>query len=283
MSGYGLLTIRRSGKSALRARDAFPILLRNARRGLAKPSSHGDYLAMDLEPVSVDAPIRGRIGLDRNAQEIGALLMEFDRSQAEMLARREEYSPENFLKLIELADRAAQPLGDFLLDVAKRVNFSFVDYRSALFKALGYSSPGYIFHPLPLDDGRVAIVAIGSGFDGSGDPALKSRRQETGMDRLLKIGEALSQETLPIDYHGQLGYFTECLLGGVHGVSIEDLLQGHNFDGAASHELVERIAKVVHEERSYFLEATSLNQATYAARFGQPDGIRRLFKPGALD
>ena len=48
LSGHGLLAERREGRSKLVAREAFPIVIGNAKRGLAKPSSHGHYLAMDL-------------------------------------------------------------------------------------------------------------------------------------------------------------------------------------------------------------------------------------------
>ena len=57
LSGYGLLAERRGGGSKLIARDAFAVRLSNARRGFAKPSSHGHYLAMDLEPMRRGEPI----------------------------------------------------------------------------------------------------------------------------------------------------------------------------------------------------------------------------------
>lgn len=57
LSGYGLLSERRNGASRLIALDAFPVRLHNARRGLAKPTGHGRYLAMDLEPIDPAAPI----------------------------------------------------------------------------------------------------------------------------------------------------------------------------------------------------------------------------------
>src|SRR5260370_17493770 len=57
LSGYGLLAERRGGKSRLVARDVERVSIRNARRGLAKPSSHGSYLAMDIEPLERSAAI----------------------------------------------------------------------------------------------------------------------------------------------------------------------------------------------------------------------------------
>jgi len=243
-------------------------MLTNARRGLAKPSSHGEYLAMDLEPIHRDRPITAKVGLFRSNGEIGALGLLFGREQAESMASREEYSPSRFLQLLEICDRAGKPLGEFLLGIAQRVRFDLLAYRTELFEMLGYSSPGYMFHPLPLDDGRVAIVAIGSGFEGSGDPALRSRRQESGMDKLLRLPEALALRTLPIDYQGQLGYFLECILGGLHGMWIGDLLAGLEIEHQAIRDFVCELAKAFTLERDHFMSATSLTSARYRERFG---------------
>jgi hypothetical protein len=79
LSGHGLLTVRRGGKSRLVARQAFPILIRNARRGLAKPTAHGRYLAMDLEPIDPSRPILARAALGPARGEIGALGLVFER------------------------------------------------------------------------------------------------------------------------------------------------------------------------------------------------------------
>ena len=88
LSGYGMLAHRRGGGSKLVARDAFPVMLQNARRGLAKPSSHGSYLAMDLEPADPNQPIVADVG-HNHEDGIGALGLVFDRQWAERLARRE--------------------------------------------------------------------------------------------------------------------------------------------------------------------------------------------------
>src|SRR5689334_16480617 len=106
LSGHGLLTVRRNGKSRLVALDAFPLALRNARRGLAKPTQHGRYLAMDLEPDDAAAPIQARAVSSPEQGEIGALGLVFERRWAQRLALREEYDPAKFLELIAMADRA---------------------------------------------------------------------------------------------------------------------------------------------------------------------------------
>src|ERR1700735_685234 len=128
LSAYGMLAERRGGKSRLVARDAFPVRLLNARRGLAKPSSHGHYLAMDLEPIDATIPMSARAAVGATAV-IGALGLVFDREWAPLISRREEYDEHKFVELIGLADRAGLPLGGFLHEIARRPNWDLLDYR----------------------------------------------------------------------------------------------------------------------------------------------------------
>jgi len=266
LSGYGMLAHRRGGGSKLVARDAFPVMLHNARRGLAKPSSHGRYLAMDLEPSDPNQPIVADAACDGDGG-IGALGLVFDRKWAERLARREEYEPSKFLELLDLADHAHKPLGEFLLQIAEQTRFNLLAYRCALREMLNYTSHGYIFHPVPFRDGRVAIAAIGSGFEGSGDPAVQSKRSEFGMDRLLGLDEALKLSTLALDIDGQVGYFVECVLGGLHGLAIGDLVEGMSVADGFGADLIRRLASTVPLERELFLQATSLDEDGYRKNF----------------
>jgi hypothetical protein len=278
LSGYGLLAHRRGGGSKLIARDAFPVFLGNARRGLAKPSSHGSYLAMDLEPIATGQPITADTS-GNDYDGIGALGLIFDRQWAERLARREEYDAGKFLELIEFADRARKPLGEFLLQIAERTCFNLLAYRCALREMINYTSHGYIFHPVPFRDGRVAIVAIGSGFEGSGDPAVRSKRNEFGMDRLLDLDGALKTTTLALDQEGQVGYFVECILGGLHGLGVDDLVSGLPLTGASGIDFAQRMAGAVPLERELFLQATSLDESRYRKSFpGMPaQALQSLF------
>ncbi len=273
LSGYGLLAERRGGSSRLVASEAFPIRLRNARRGLAKPSSHGHYLAMDLEPIERGEPISAAVAdgrEDRPAAGVGAVGLVFERRWAALIARREEYDSDRFVDLIARADAAGADLGSFLLEIARRTGFDLLSYRRALFQMTGYTSPGYIFHPVPLDDGRVAIAAIGSGFEGSGDDAVQSKRNELGMDRLLGIGEAMEVTSFALDRIGQAGYFAECLLGGMHGIDVGDLLEALEPAPTTDwgSELVRRLMAAAPGEAGRFMAATSLDEAGYRARFG---------------
>jgi hypothetical protein len=265
LSGYGMLAERRGGGSRLVARDAFPVRLMNARRGLAKPSSHGHYLAMDLEPIDATRPISAHTAAAAN-EGIGALGLVFDREWAPLISRREEYDERKFVALIEHADRAGKSLGEFLLEIARRTNWNLLAYRRELFNLLGYTSEGYIFHPIPLSDGRIAVAAIGSGFEGSGDPSVRSKRHEYGMNRLLTLAEALRIETFELDRDGQVGYYVECLLGGFHGLEIADLAR--DLDQELQQALHPRITHVARGERERFLLATSLDESRYRGAFG---------------
>jgi hypothetical protein len=265
LSGYGLLAERRGGASRLAARDVAPVAIHNARRGLAKPSSHGKYLAMDIEPVRPAAPISASVGFGVGG--IGGLLLTFDRECAPLIARREEYDPGAFERLIEIAERAGKPVGEFLLEIARGANFDLMAYRIALRDLIDYTSPGYIFHPVEIDDGRVAIIAIGSGFDGSGDPRIISRRQEFGMDRLLSIEESLRVELPAFDRAGQIGYCAECVLGGLHGVDVGDLAAGIDAEALWARELATYLGPIAAGERERFLAATSIDAARYGERF----------------
>jgi hypothetical protein len=260
-----LLAERRGGANRLIARDAHPVAIQNARRGLAKPSSHGKYLAMDIEPVDRGVPISASISADDAG--IGGLLLTFDRECAPLIARREEYDPDPFERLIGLADRAGQPLGEFLMEIASGTNFDLLAYRITLRTMLDYTSPGYIFHPIEINDGRVAIIAIGSGFDGSGDPKIASRRQQYKMDRLLSLDESLRTEIPGFDRAGQIGYYAECVLGGLHGVEVGDLAPQFDENAGWARELAAHLGPIATGERERFLAATSIDAVRYSARF----------------
>jgi len=269
LSGYGLMAERRGGRSQLLARDAWPVIIDNARRGLAKPSSHGSYLAMDLEPVDSSQPIKVRVARGiADPREVGGLLLEFDAEWAARISTREEYDSANFLRLLDLAERAGRPLGEYLLVIAQATAFNHDAYRRELYLLLGYTSHGYIFHPIPLDDGRVAIAAIGSGFHFSGHADVISKRREFNMDKLLTLGEALALTHLPMDREGQIGYFAECVLGGVHGIAVGDLMASFDANAPWAAELARHFRRAAEGERERFLRATSLDERRYHERFG---------------
>ena len=269
LSGYGLMAERRGGRSELLARDAHPVIIENATRGLAKPSSHGHYLAMDLEPVDPTEPIKVRIARGHgDPHQVGGLLLEFDAEWAAKISTREEYDSATFLRLLDITERAGKPLAEYLLAIARNAAFNLDAYRRELCAILGYTSPGYIFHPVPLDDGRVAIAAIGSGFHSSGHEDVISKRREFNMEKLLTCGEALALTHLPMDREGQIGYFAECLLGGIHGVAVGDLMASFDANADWTPALARHFHRAARGERERFMRATSLDERRYVDRFG---------------
>src|SRR5580692_3086252 len=153
------------------------------------------------------------------------------------------------------------------MEIARGTDFNLLAYRVALRAVIGYSSPGYIFHPIEIDDGRVAIIAIGSGFEGSGDPAIVSRRQQYKMDRLLSLDESMRTEIPGFDRAGQIGYYAECVLGGLHGVDVSDLASGFDADADWVRDLAAHLGPIAAGERERFLEATSIDATRYDERF----------------
>lgn len=220
---------------------------------------------MDIEPVDCAAPISASTELD--IAGIGGLLLSFDREYAPMIARREDYDPDAFERLIGLADRAGQALGEYLMEIASGTNFDLLAYRIALRSMLDYTSPGYIFHPIEIDGGRIAIIAIGSGFEGSGDPGIVSLRRQFGMDRLLSIEESIRAGIPAFDRAGQIGYCAECMLGGLHGLAVGDLAPRFDPDDGLIRELAAHLGPIAAGERDRFIEATSLDAARYRDRF----------------
>jgi hypothetical protein len=69
------------------------------------------------------------------------------------------------------------------------------------------------------------------------------------------------------DRAGQIGYYAECILGGMHGLEVGDLLAGLNADAGWARELAAHLGPIAHGERERFIEATSLDPARYAERF----------------
>ncbi|HXW83243.1 MAG TPA: hypothetical protein VEJ86_02470, partial [Candidatus Binataceae bacterium] len=69
----------------------------------------------------------------------------------------------------------------------------------------------------------------------------------------------------------QIGYFAECLLGGLHGVSVGDLLTEFDPLTPWAAELAARFGAAAVAEHQRFLEATALPDHRFRERFGPQD------------
>jgi hypothetical protein len=69
------------------------------------------------------------------------------------------------------------------------------------------------------------------------------------------------------DRAGQIGYYAECVLGGLHGVDVGDLAPQFDEDAGWARELAARLGPLAAGERERFIAATSLDAARYGQRF----------------
>lgn len=269
MSGRGL-----AFSGALQVKEAFLVALKDCTRGFAKLSRYGDRFATDIETqqfpieaerVALTAPTNGDV-------ETLALTVSLD--DFLRLVKREGYSPEVIRQLADVADKENQPLADFLWSTFVRAGYDPVRYRSQLFVLTGYTSPHYIPHPLRLTDGAYALIFLAPGFEGTGSDDVISVRQQTGIRTVMNISETWKRK--PND--DQLAYFLSCLLGGVHGLNVRDLLGSLPEASSLAHQLRDRLTQELQGEVERFLAVTHLSESAYRHTFG--DDEARLLRSG---
>jgi hypothetical protein len=255
MSGCGMLAKYRKSVQPLRAQSAFRIWIGNARRGYRSMSPSDRHCTMDICDAVRGTPISASRQPKTGA--IGALALLVDRSNAFELSTREDFPPDQFDRLLGLADSKGKPVEEFLLNIAKNADFDGQAYRSALESLLDTKLPPYIFYPVPFDDGQTGILAA-------------------GMNTMLwSMNEALAHTQ---DTDAQLLYFAECLLAGLHGVSVDDLAGPSNAKLGSwapnlQQEFLNLYNKMSSEELSCFLEAISLPMNEYRRSFTPQQAI----------
>jgi hypothetical protein len=93
------------------------------------------------------------------------------------------------------------------------------------------------------------------------------------MDRLLPLPEALAVNSFALDRSGQVGYLVECVLGGLHGLAVGDLIEEIAIGSELGSEVTQRLAATMPRERDLFMAATSLDDARYLRAF---DGLAEV-------
>jgi hypothetical protein len=267
--GYGSLVsgLGLSGLRPLPVRALGRIRLRNCRRGFGKPSQYGDRLAMLLEPLRDDEPIRAeRLGNGPEEAERcpEALLLGLGVDDLSRVARREGYRAAAMLALDEVAASQGASVPEYLWSMLAAVAFDRAAYRSELACRLGYTSPHYVPHPVPVDDGTIALTFLAPGDEGSGAPDVVPVRVAAGMTRVLSLAAAWHEKP----NRSQLDYFLVCLLGGVHNVSFDDVLEGLDDEAELRRNLAELAVGEVGLEPDRFRAALCLSRDDYDVRFG---------------
>jgi hypothetical protein len=262
MSGLGL-----SLSGPLQVKHAGVVSLAGCRRGFAKLSRYGDRFATDLEVTQL--PLEGRLMPPTTPAcgEVEALALTVPLEDLYRLAQREGYSPTAVQRLAELAQAHGINLADLLWHVHTEAQHDVVRYRRRLFALTGFTSPHYIPHPVRLVDTGYALIFLAPGFEGTGADEVISVRQETGIQTLMSTREAWQRKP----NEDQLAYFLSCLLGGVHGIGMHDLLATVSEEPTLTTELLSRIRQVMEKELERFLATLGLTPEDYYRSFGPPE------------
>jgi hypothetical protein len=116
-----------------------------------------------------------------------------------------------------------------------------------------------------------ALIFLAPGFEGTGSEEVVSVRQHTNIPTIMSLAEAWRRK--PND--DQVAYFLSCLLGGVHGVGVHDLLSTVREESALTEKVKTQLSEVLDHEQGQFLSATGLTMAEYQQTFGAADAALR--------
>jgi hypothetical protein len=165
-----------------------------------------------------------------------------------------------------MAQTRGLSLADFLWELQAEEGHDVVGYRCRLFALTGFTSAHYIPHPVRLADAGCALIFLAPGFEGTGSDAVISVRRQTGVRAVMMAGDAWRRKPNA----DQSAYFLSCLLGGVHGICVRDLLPVAGEDLVLAAELASRIKPALSEEVGRFLTATGISRESYRRSFGEP-------------
>lgn len=269
MSGLGLLPL-----GHLRVRAAACVRLENARRGFSKLSQQGERFALILEPIDPQQPIASHTvppaTPPHDAPE--ALALTVQPTDLARLCDHDGYSSGALQRLRQEAAAVRQDLAAFLWTLLNDVGLDIATFRQRLFKLIGYTSPHYIPHPVRLDANRFAVTFVAPGHEGTGSDRVVPSRTRTHDEQLLTALEAWQRKP----NRTQLSHLTACLLGGLHGIGVQDLLVPVAEDAELCERLRAAIAAEQPQELARFLSATGLDHGSYWQAFGSPNhSIRR--------
>jgi hypothetical protein len=262
MSGQGL-----SFSGTLQVKAASIVALPGCVRGFAKLSRYGDRFATDVE--SPHWPLTGRSVAPTVMPngDVEALALTVSLEDFSCLVKREGYSSIAMQQLATMAQAQGKSLADFLWSIHEETEHDRVGYRRRLWALTGFTSPHYIPHPVRLGEGSCALIFLAPGFEGTGANEVIAVRQETGIHAVMNTSETWRQKP----NEDQLTYFLSCLLGGVHGINVRDLLTPVREERTLAERLWGQLHQRLAVEREQFLAVTSLSREHYQRAFGDAD------------
>ncbi len=268
----GLLRSNTPNKLDLDITNAFLIWMKRGKRGFAKPSKDL-RLSMDLDYFyPLRAKIIKRVDEPPNKGFIG-LGLEILAKDFPNVCKREGYNSSYGLKLLEKAKEQNKTVGEFLLDILKDCDTgSFEDtirrYRQKLSGIAG-TSKHYLPHPVELEDGRVAVTFIAPGKYGTGG-RVRSRKEEEGILELRDAIGAFEWCSKRDSDKKFAKYLVECLLGGVHGIYLGDILEPISKESLPIfNQIQNRLSSYVLKERAEFIDLVFKDDKAYSEKFGR--------------
>jgi hypothetical protein len=166
-----------------------------------------------------------------------------------------------------LAQAQGKLLADFLWSIHEEAEHNRVTYRRRLWVLTGFTSPHYIPHPVRLGDGRCALIFLAPGGEGTGADEVIAIRQATDIQVVMNTSETWRRKP----NEDQLTYFLSCLLGGVHGINVRDLLLPVREERVLAERLRDQLRQRLVVEQEQFLTITSLPREHYLRAFGDTD------------
>lgn len=267
MSGLGLQPLGR-----LAVRDVARVALHNARRGFGKFSQHGDRFALVLEAVDPAEPIVAERleSTTPPGRGVEALALCVPWNAFLRVGEREGYAPWALQRARAAAQRDGCDLASFLWHLYESEHMELAGFRRQLFASTEYASPHYAPHPVPLN-GETAITFLAPGREGSGSNRVVPVRVRTGHLALLSLGEAWRVKPNA----SQLSYALACVLGGMHGVVVTDLIECLADHPELRRQLAAALQAHGAAEWARFLDVTQLTAAAYGRALGTPEVARQ--------
>ena len=239
-----------------------------ADRGFAKPSK-SRYYCMDIDNFKLKGSVIENVP---KPDYIEGLVFQIYQEDFSKYCTREGYSKgdelitysSNFNSISEALWKLSQDT------IGNDYYQSISNYREELREKIKYTSSHYIPHPLLIKNLGYAITFIAPGKYGTGNANKQSRKEREEIFHLMNVIDVLKRNDVnKVEF---LEYFLECILGGVHGINIRDIIDSVSEDSEFFNILQKILTKeLIIEEKKQFANTIFGNLERYEYIFGNLD------------
>jgi len=252
--GYGSLMSRFGikRKQSTRDIDVFnPFIVRfKGFRGFNTIQDHYMDIGKNFNPVGEQVDVN--VTIDKSGNFFECLAYYIKNEDLHKIKRREgypaalidkiNYSLSNYNEYNNQDLNMATFLWSFYPQQEEKVNnhSKILRYRKNLNSYVDYNvidRPCYIPHPVKIkcQKNKFGLISIRTDIG--------AKKDFNNDIRLMTISEAIHSESPPRD-----SYFLECILGGVHGINIRDLLSGLNPNDQEKYCIIKNFEEKIQEE-----------------------------------